>query len=109
MPVLGVGERASEADGVRPEARIRGHKLAEPGARRIRSVTTLSGQSSATREDLMLTVAGAAGAALAIALACPMCAQRTGSAELPLLVLALMAAPFLVTALVVVAARSMDS
>jgi hypothetical protein len=57
----------------------------------------------------MLTMAGAAGAALAIALACPICAQRTGSAELPLLVLALMATPFLVTALVVVAARSMDS
>ena len=57
----------------------------------------------------MLTVAGAASAALAIALACPMCAQRAGSAELPLFVLALMAAPFLVTVVVVVAARGMDS
>jgi hypothetical protein len=38
-----------------------------------------------------------------------MCAQRAGSAELPLFVLALMAAPFLVTAVVMVAARSMDS
>ena len=57
----------------------------------------------------MLMVAGAAGSALAIALACPMCAQRPGSAELPLLVLALMAAPFLVTTMVVVAARSLDS
>src|SRR5258708_14355866 len=104
MPVLGVGERASEADGVRPEARIRGHKLAEPGARRIRSVTTLSGQSSATRADLVLTVSGAAVAALATARASPICPQPPGSANLPLLGLVRVVPPFRVPAPSVVSA-----